>query len=97
VSPPVAIKPDIRANGRKLTVHFKSELLPNTTYTINFGDDIKDLNQGNVMSNFSYVFSTGAVLDSQKIEGNVRLAKDDMPAEGIVVGLCIKQKMRFRY
>lgn len=87
VSPPVAIKPDIRANGRKLTVLFKSELLPNTTYTINFGDDIKDLNQGNVMSNFSYVFSTGAVLDSQKIEGNVRLAKDDMPAEGIVVAL----------
>lgn len=85
VSPPVAIKPDIRANGRKLTVIFKSELLPNTTYTINFGDDIKDLNQGNIMSNFSYVFSTGAVLDSQKVVGIAQLAKDNLPAEGVIV------------
>lgn len=87
VSPPVEPKPDIRSNGKTVIVKFKEDLKENTTYTINFGDDIKDLNQGNVLPNFTYVFSTGDYIDSQQVSGIVTDAKTGEPAEGIIVML----------
>ncbi|MBS1611461.1 MAG: hypothetical protein JST49_01430, partial [Bacteroidetes bacterium] len=58
-----------------------------TTYTINFGDDIKDLNEGNITPNFTYVFSTGTYIDSQSISGKVTSAIDGKAAEGVLVML----------
>ena len=43
----------------------------NTTYTLNFGKSIVDLNENNELKNFSYVFSTGPTLDSLSISGNL--------------------------
>ncbi len=54
-----------------LTVHLKDTLEPNTTYTINFGEAIKDINEGNIMKGFTYVFSTGPAIDSLSFGGNV--------------------------
>ena len=45
ISPPVATKPDVKLSGKMVSVKFKDELLPNATYTINFGNAIKDLQQ----------------------------------------------------
>lgn len=87
ISPPVEPKPDIRSNGKTVTIKFKEDLKENTTYTINFGDDIKDLNQGNVLPNFTYVFATGDYIDSQQVSGVVTNAKTGEPAEGITVML----------
>lgn len=87
ISPPVEPKPDIRSNGKTVTIKFKEDLKENTTYTINFGDDIKDLNQGNVLPNFTYVFSTGDYIDSQQVSGVVTNAKTGEPAESIIVML----------
>ncbi|MCW5907560.1 MAG: Ig-like domain-containing protein [Chitinophagales bacterium] len=87
ISPPVGEKPDIKQNRKNLTVKLKGELQPNTTYTINFGDDVKDLNQGNVLQNFTYVLSTGDYIDSQQLSGKVTMATDGNQAEGIIVAL----------
>lgn len=87
VSPPLDKKPDYHVEGRTVTIKFKSPLRDSTTYTVNFADDIQDLNEGNKLSNFTYVFSTGDYLDSAKISGSVLIAKDNSPAEEVVVAL----------
>lgn len=87
ISPPIEPKPDIRGTNKSITIRFKGDLKDNTTYTINFGDDIKDNNQANVLSNFTYVFSTGTYIDSQQVSGNVITAKTGEPTEGIIVML----------
>lgn len=69
-SPPTAI---YKLNT--ISVRLRDSLEANTTYTINFGDAIKDVNEGNVMKNFTYVFSTGPYIDSLQITGNVLIAE----------------------
>ena len=58
-----------------VTVHLKDTLEANTTYSINFGESIKDFNEGNIMKGFTYVFSTGPFIDSLSFGGNVLLAE----------------------
>ena len=47
----------------------------NTTYTINFGNAIKDFNESNPLKDFTYTFSTGKYIDSLEFSGNVILAE----------------------
>jgi len=75
ISPLQNRNPSIIANPRSITLKFRDTLLPNTTYTVNFGDAIKDNNEGNVYRNLSYVFSTGNILDSLTLSGKVILAE----------------------
>ena len=64
------------ANFRLNTVTVRLDTLEsNTTYTINFGESIKDVNEGNIMKGFTYVFSTGPTIDSLSFAGNVILAE----------------------
>ena len=39
---------------------------------INFGKAIADVNEGNILNNFTYVFSTGPHIDSLSISGSVQ-------------------------
>lgn len=61
----------LKKRQKKLEITFADSLEKNTTYTINFGKAIADVNEGNVLKNFSYVFSTGPKLDSLSISGKV--------------------------
>lgn len=56
---------------RGLMVEIKESLKENTTYHINFTNSITDFNEGNILSNFSYIFSTGNVIDSLKLNFEV--------------------------
>jgi uncharacterized protein (DUF2141 family) len=87
VSPPLNKKPDFKISGKTLTIQFKSPLRDSTTYTINFAEDIKDVNEGNILNNFTYVFSTGDFIDSQKVSGKVYQAKDNSSADETIVEL----------
>ncbi|HUX56838.1 MAG TPA: Ig-like domain-containing domain [Bacteroidales bacterium] len=71
VSPPMKQKPVILIKGKSVNVTFEDELKDSTTYTFYFLDAIKDLNEGNVIDNYQFVFSTGPVLDSLSVTGNV--------------------------
>lgn len=64
VSPPVATPPIVQETGKSLEVIFQDTLAANTTYTIQFGNAITDNNEGNILKGYSFVFSTGDVLDS---------------------------------
>jgi hypothetical protein len=64
------------ARLRTITIRFRDSLEANTTYTVNFGSALKDINEGNVAPNFSYVFSTGPTFDTLSLSGNVVLAEN---------------------
>ena len=87
ISPPLDKKPDFKISGKSLIIKLKSHLRDSTTYTINFAEDIKDVNEGNILNNFTYVFSTGDFIDSQKVSGRVIYAKDNTLADGVIVSL----------
>ena len=87
ITPPQKIMPIIRSAGRKAIVELKDELLPNSTYTIDFTDAIVDNNEGNPLENFLFSFSTGDQLDTLSIAGRVLNAEDLEPVTGIYVGI----------
>lgn len=87
ISPPLEEKPAISIRGKKVEVEFKEELKPNTTYTINFGNGIKDNNEGNTLSGLSYTFSTGDYIDSLSLDGKVKDAYTQLPKIDAAIGL----------
>lgn len=86
VSPAQLNAPAITSGGRRVSVELKDTLMENTTYTIDFGDAIKDLNEGNKLDGFTIAFSTGDSIDSLRISGLVLQAENLEPAQGILVG-----------
>lgn len=87
ISPPLATKPDIKLSGKTVSIKFKEELKPNTTYTIHFGEAIKDFHEGNVFKDYTYSFSTGDYLDTLSLKGKVLNADDKKPVADLFVTL----------
>jgi uncharacterized protein (DUF2141 family) len=71
VSPEMRKPPVLKKKGKKLEITFPDSLETNTTYTLNFGKAIADVNEGNIVKNLTYVFATGPQLDSLSIRGRV--------------------------
>ena len=80
-----ALKLDVNKNTLK--VGFENELIANTTYYLNLDEVIKDVNEGNVLKDLDYLFSTGSTIDTLTISGFVNNAKTSKPIEGVWVGL----------
>ena len=87
VSPPQINIPIVSANGRRVSIELQDTLLPNTTYTIDFSDAIRDLNEGNALEDFTFSFSTGDVIDSLIVSGTVLEASNLEPVTGVYVGI----------
>lgn len=87
VSPAMSQPPAVSANGHRLTVEFRDTLRDNTTYTVDFADAIKDLNEGNILDGFALDFSTGPTIDTLRISGMVLGADNLEPAQGLLVGV----------
>lgn len=81
VSPPLSKMPFITPSvaSKTITVKITDTLRPNTTYSFNFGSSIQDNNEGNVLEQFRYVFSTGSYIDSLYLRGRVVDALDMKP------------------
>jgi len=76
VSPPMKKKPRVLIKGKAVEVEFDDKLKDSTTYTFYFQDGIKDLNEGNILQNYQFVISTGPVIDSLSVTGNIYNAFD---------------------
>ena len=87
VSPPLEEKPELSIKGKNLIISLKEKLKPNTTYTFNFGNGIADFHEGNILSNFSMVFSTGEKIDSLSVSGDVFSTPENIDLKGFSVGL----------
>ncbi|MEL6132581.1 MAG: Ig-like domain-containing protein, partial [Bacteroidota bacterium] len=58
-------------NARRLSIQFQEELRPQTTYIVTL-TDVKDLNESNALAKpYVLAFSTGDVLDSMQIKGEI--------------------------
>ena len=71
ISPPVEKRPDISIRGKSIVISIDEKLRDSTTYTLYFQDAIRDLNEGNILENFQFVFSTGDFIDSLMLDGRV--------------------------
>ena len=87
ISPFPKKAPSIDYKLKTVTVKLKDTLLPNTTYSINFGNAIVDNNEGNPLKDFTYVFSTGNNIDSFTLTGKVLVAETGKADSTIVAML----------
>lgn len=87
ISPPMSEKPIFTVSGKSLIVQLMGKLKPGVTYTINFGNSIADNHESNVLGNYSYVFSTGPVIDTLSITGSIKQAFDLKTEKGLSVCL----------
>ncbi|HET6254473.1 MAG TPA: Ig-like domain-containing domain [Puia sp.] len=92
VNPVPKVEPITDGRLQTVTVKLKDTLQPNTTYTLNFYKGIKDVNEGNILRNFTYVFSTGDRIDSGRFDGNVLIALTGKPDSSLVVILHKKRE-----
>lgn len=79
--------PTVDYKLQNVFVTLKDTLEPNTTYTINFGNAIKDVNEGNLAKNKTYTFSTGKYIDSNSISGKVIIANTGKTDSSLVAVL----------
>lgn len=86
LSPPQRSAPKVTASGRKIIVQFTDTLMPNTTYNLDFGETIEDVNENNKLPGFSFAFSTGGTLDTLMMSGIVLDALTLEPQQGVLVG-----------
>ena len=83
ISPPLQENADYKIRKKSLIVELPDTLLPNTTYIISFDKAIADITEGNELSGFRYIFSTGGFIDSLMISGQVTNAFDNEPSPDV--------------
>lgn len=77
----------ILPKGARLT--FDKPFRENTTYSFNFRNTFKDMNEGNPAKNVRLVFSTGKYIDSLEVSGKVKNPQTNKPMLDISVGLYV--------
>ena len=86
-SPPLKKNPKVSLRGKYIQISIGDTLKPNTTYSMDFADAIVDNNEGNPLGFYRYVFSTGDVIDSLEVGGQVVNAESDEPVLNLLVAL----------
>lgn len=76
-----------KQNGMSVSLSFKNDFQDSTTYTLNFGDAIKDFAEKNPAKNLKLVFSTGSTLDSGRVYGTIKDLRTNKPVFDALVGL----------
>lgn len=85
VSPPLENRPVARIRGKTCILNINNPLRDSITYTFNFGDAITDFHEGNPLTNFEFVVSTGDYLDTLTVTGRVLQAEDLKPGKDPVL------------
>jgi hypothetical protein len=89
VSPPLSKQPEVTVEKYKrvrFAFHEEEVLRPDATYTIQFGEAIRDFTEGNA-SPIRFIFSTGDHIDSLEVQGQVVDAFTGKPVEKVWVML----------
>lgn len=86
ISPPLPVDPEYKLKRRTVQVIFADtvQLRENVTYTINFGESVKDLNEKNPAEDLRFVFSTGPYIDSLSISGKVVDIQTGEPVDDVL-------------
>lgn len=86
-NPNTARLPQYESRLRNVTIRLKDTLEANTTYSFNFGEALRDVNEGNIARNLVYVFSTGPSIDYNTYAGKVIVAEKGKPDSTLLVVL----------
>ncbi len=73
ISPPMKDKPVFQRRGKSMVFQVPDSLREKTTYSIFFGSSVADITEGNEISNYKYIFSTGNHLDSMILTGHAHI------------------------
>lgn len=87
ISPTISSTPLLDYKLRNVTLKIKDTLEPNTTYSFDFGESIRDVNEGNIARNITYVISTGDRIDDNSYSGRVILAESGRIDSSLLVVL----------
>ncbi len=87
ISPVPKEMPTVTRKLKTITINLKDSLEPNTTYTFDLSKTVKDLNEGNKMTGYVYIFSTGNYIDSLELTGRVIIAETGLPDSTLTVML----------
>lgn len=87
ITPEVDNPYTFKQKGTEVFLKFKNEFKDSTTYTLNFGDAVKDFSEKNPAKNLKLVFSTGSLLDSANVYGTVKDIQTNKPVFDALVGL----------
>ena len=87
LSPPQSKRVKTKVKGKSIVVSFQDTLLPDRTYTLNFGNSLADNNESNPFGKFVYAFSTGDIIDSMYFTGTVMDAQTLLPKKGVLVSV----------
>ncbi|MGM9735929.1 MAG: Ig-like domain-containing protein [Candidatus Cryptobacteroides sp.] len=87
LSPPLEKAPLNKIKGKGVVVSFEGDLDSNRTYTLDLTNAIADNNEGNMFPGYTFVFSTGSVIDSMLVTGTVQDCNTLQPVKGATVML----------
>ena len=74
-SPTPKKNPLVEGKLKNVTIKIKDTLEENTTYSIDFTNSLRDINENNPLRDFTYTFSTGSHIDSGFLFGKVFIAE----------------------
>lgn len=84
-SPMMKRTPQLTTVGKSIRITILDTLAENQTYALNFGNSVVDNNEGNVLSDLRYVFSTGREIDSMVMSGyTVSASKGDSVSKSLI-------------
>ena len=87
VSPSIKNNPLIDQRLNMLRIRLSDSLDANTTYSLQFGNAVRDVNEGNIAQNFTYVFSTGDHIDTGRLYGKVLIAETGLVDSSLIAVL----------
>jgi len=87
VSPNIKNNPLVDQRLNMVRIRLSDSLNANTTYSLQFGNALRDVNEGNIAQNFTYVFSTGDYIDTGKLYGKVRIAETGLVDSSLIAVL----------
>jgi uncharacterized protein (DUF2141 family) len=87
ITPRIDFDYEYKIKKNTIILNLEQPLDSATTYTFNFRNSIVDITEGNPAVDLVLAFSTGPVLDTLEIEGNINDLLTEKPIENLVVGL----------
>jgi hypothetical protein len=87
VSPNIKNNPLIDQRLNMVRIRLSDSLNANTTYSFQFGNALRDVNEGNIAQNYTYVFSTGNQIDTGKLFGKVQIAETGLVDSSLIAVL----------
>jgi hypothetical protein len=87
VSPNIKNNPLVDQRLNMVRIRLSDSLNANTTYSLQFGNALRDVNEGNIVQNYTYVFSTGNQIDTGKLFGKVQIAETGMVDSSLIAVL----------